>query len=516
MSESRQKPIILLILDGWGTAPPGPGNAVSQARTPVLDRIEAGYPRSVLKCFGPHVGLPEGQMGNSEVGHLNIGAGRIVYQDILRISLALDQGSMEDNPVFNEILKNIRPDCSLHLMGLVSDGGVHSLQEHLHGLLDILSRKEVNRVYVHCFMDGRDTSPTSGADFVDRLQKHMDKTVTGRIATVMGRYYAMDRDKRWERTREAYEALTLGRGSPVQDPVRAIRESYEQGITDEFIKPMVVTCEDGSPRATLQDGDGVIFFNFRADRARQLTRALYEKNFSEFMRNNSSELFIATMTEYDKSFGLPALFPPEKMDNILGEVLAAKGLSQLRIAETEKYAHVTYFFNGGREEPFVGEKRTLIPSPREISTYDQKPEMSALEVTEALCRQVEKQEFDLYVCNLANLDMVGHTGNIQAAIRACETVDQCVERIVQAALDQDGVVLLTSDHGNADDMLDQDGSPKTAHSCNPVPFSLISASELWGLRETGILADIAPTILDLWSLAQPVEMGGKSLLAKKE
>ncbi len=516
MFDPNQKPVVLLILDGLGIASSGPGNALSQSDTPNLDRLLSTYPKSTLKCSGPSVGLPEGQMGNSEVGHLNIGAGRVVYQDILRISLALEQGRLEKNPVLDDLLNSIRPGSSLHLMGLVSDGGVHSLQEHLHGLLYILQRKNLPDAYVHCFLDGRDTSPTSGAEHVSHLQKHMEKNSFGRIATVMGRFYAMDRDKRWERTKEAYEALTLGRGIEIRDPVQGIKDSYRDGITDEFVRPMVVLTDEGKPVSVLEDGDGVIFFNFRADRARQLTQSLFDEHFSEFKRQERPGLSIATMTEYDKNFNLPVLFPPEKMTNILGEVLAKHSLTQLRIAETEKYAHVTYFFNGGREEPFAGEKRQLIPSPREIPTYDHKPEMSAYEVTRSLCRQISERGFNFYVCNLANLDMVGHTGNIAAAIKACEAVDECTGLIAKNVSEQQGVLLITSDHGNAEDMLDEKGNPKTAHSTNSVPLVLACDSETFELRSEGILADIAPTILDLLNLTKPAEMNGTSLLAKKD
>lgn len=516
MFDPKSRPITLLILDGWGCAPPGPGNAISLAHTPHLDRIAEKYPQTTLHCSGTYVGLPQGQMGNSEVGHLNIGAGRIVYQDILRISQDLKEGRLQENPVLNRVINKVREGGSIHLMGLVSDGGVHSLQEHLHGLLDILRRKSTSRIFVHCFLDGRDTSPTSGADYVAKLQEFLNSTASGGIATVMGRYYAMDRDKRWDRTQKAYEAMTQGLGTQVSDPVQAIQDSYAQGITDEFIPPLVVTGPDNQPKSTLQDGDGAIFFNFRADRARQLTQALFQEDFQEFQRKSRPKLEVITMTEYDKDFQLPVLFPPEQMDNILGEVLAANSLKQLRISETEKYAHVTYFFNGGREHPFHHEERILIPSPREVRTYDQKPQMSAREVTDTLCKQLTDQSFHLYVCNLANLDMVGHTGSIPAAIRACETVDYCVGRIIETVLEQDGIALLTADHGNADDMLDEYQNPKTAHSTNPVPLSLILNQDGSCLRDRGILADIAPTILDLWSIHQPEEMTGNTLLVKEE
>ncbi len=513
MSDNKPAPLLLLILDGWGHAPKGPGNAVSQARTPNLDWIEKRYPGSILKCFGPHVGLPQGQMGNSEVGHLNMGAGRIVYQDIMRINLAIENSDLSRNPNLNRLLENIRPKGRLHLMGLVSDGGVHSLQNHLHSLAKMARDKEVEDIFVHCFLDGRDTSPVSGAGFVAELQDYLAKIRAGRIVSVSGRYYAMDRDKRWERTMAAYDALTLGEGSKSLDPVHCIKQAYAQGVTDEFVPPQVMVNEAGEPLGILEDGDGVIFFNFRADRARQLTRALHDPDFNSFQRRKKPELKIVTMTSYDKDFGLPVLFPPEKMDNILGQVISRNSLTQLRIAETEKYAHVTYFFNGGEEEPFPGEKRILVPSPREVPTYDLKPEMSVYGVTDTLVQKINDRSFDVYICNFANLDMVGHSGSVPATIKACEAVDQCVGRAVEAMLHCNGAVILTSDHGNAEDMLDESGKVKTAHSLNPVPIRLISDQGLINLRREGILADIAPTMLHLLGLEKPREMTGESLIS---
>jgi len=472
------------------------------------------YPMTTLRCTGSQVGLPEGQMGNSEVGHLNIGAGRIVYQDIMRINLAIENKELSQNRNLNQLIDSIMPDGRLHLMGLVSDGGVHSFQGHLHSLVEIARDKGVKEVFVHCFLDGRDTSPNSGADFTADLRDHLKKTGAGRIATVTGRYYAMDRDKRWDRTRAAYDALTLGSGFKAGDPVQLIRDSYDENVTDEFVKPHVIVDSDNKPLATLEDGDGVIFFNFRADRARQLTKALHDPDFNEFERQKTPRLQIVTMTRYDKEFKLPVLFAPEKLKNILGEVISEKKLTQLRIAETEKYAHVTYFFNGGEETPFSGEERILIPSPREVSTYDQKPEMSVYEVTGTLAEKIMERGFDLYVCNFANLDMVGHSGSVQATIKACEAVDECVGRVVQAMLDQEGIILLTADHGNAEDMLDEAGKVKTAHSLNPVPLYMIGGNMDTYLRRDGILADIAPTILDLWKLEKPEEMTGQSLIKR--
>lgn len=512
MADHKLNPILLLILDGWGVAPAGPGNAVSMSETPNLDMIAAGYPGTVLKCSGPHVGLPRGQMGNSEVGHLNIGAGRIVYQDIMRINLAIEKNELPDNPALNRLVEEIKPGGRLHFMGLLSDGGVHSLQKHLHSLIDIVRAKGITEIFVHCFLDGRDTSPTSGADFTAQLRDYLNKTGIGTIATVCGRYYAMDRDKRWERTKKAYDAITLGLGPMASDPVQLIRDSYENGETDEFVKPHVIVDSEGRPAGTLEDGDGVVFFNFRADRARQLTMALNNHDFSGFERRIKPRISMVTMTRYEKDFEIPVLFPPEKMKNILGEVVSKSSLTQLRIAETEKYAHVTYFFNGGVEQPFPGEERILIPSPRDVPTYDHKPEMSVFEVTDTLVEKISHQAFNLYVCNFANLDMVGHTGSIPATIKACAAVDECVGRVVRAVLEQKGTVLLTADHGNAEDMLDETGKVRTSHSLNPVPLFVINSHKNMNLRKQGILADLAPTILDLWNLKKPVEMTGESLL----
>lgn len=514
MPDSPKKPVLLLILDGFGLAPKGPENAISLARTPYLDMIADKYPQASLKCFGPSVGLPEKQMGNSEVGHMNIGAGRVVYQDIMRINRAIENSDFSRNQELNRVFRQTRESGRLHLMGLVSDGGVHSLQKHLHSLVDLAAEKGVKKLFIHCFLDGRDTSPTSGADFTADLQEHLKQTGTGRIATVAGRYYAMDRDKRWERTRQAYDALTRGQGIKAHDPVELIRKSYDHGETDEFIKPHVLVDSDSHPVATLEDGDKVIFFNFRADRARQLTRALSDPDFSEFERQKTPKLQITTMTMYEEEFDLPVLFPPEKLDNILGQIISRNNLTQLRLAETEKYAHVTYFFNAGSEESYPGEERILVPSPKEVATYDLKPEMSVYQVTDTLVEKINTQSFDLYVCNFANLDMVGHTGSIPATIEACQAVDECVGRVLESALKKDVTVLLTADHGNAEDMLDNNGKVKTSHSLNPVPFYLINAGRNSGLKQNGILGDIAPTILDLWDMQKPSEMTGQSLLVQ--
>ena len=508
-------PTLLLILDGWGSAAPGPGNAVARAKTPNLDRLMTTHPKSLLSCSGEAVGLPPGQMGNSEVGHLNIGAGRIVYQEIVRIDKAIDDGSFFTNTALLTLLQQIKSrNATLHLMGLVSDGGVHSHQNHLEALLQAAKEQQVKETVIHVFLDGRDTPPQSGKGYVQRLQDFLHDLDYGRIGTVSGRYYAMDRDKRWERTRQAYESIVLGKGPVASDPIAAIEEAYAAGENDEFVQPRVIRPGPGQPSG-LDDGDGVFFFNFRADRARQLVMSLFQAEFSGFERQRWPRLCkIVTMTEYDATFGLESAFPPVRMEKILGEVCAEKQLRQLRLAETEKYAHVTYFFNGGREEPYPGEERVMIPSPQEVPTYDLKPEMSVFEVTKTLLEQWSSGQYDFIVCNLANLDMVGHSGNIEATVQACEAVDSCCGRIVEAVLAGNGRCLLTADHGNAESMLDAEQKPQTAHSTNPVPLLWIEASRPEGrLRESGILADIAPTLLQLWGIAQPPEMTGRSLLA---
>ncbi|MFP4167643.1 MAG: 2,3-bisphosphoglycerate-independent phosphoglycerate mutase [Desulfonatronovibrionaceae bacterium] len=505
---NRKPPLLLLILDGWGYAPSGPGNAVSRARTPNMDRLLA-EDFSLLSACGEAVGLPPGQMGNSEVGHLNLGAGRVVYQDIMRIDMAIEKGSLEKNRVLNASLE--RCTGRLHFLGLVSDGGVHSHQRHLEALLDIAGKKGVPSAFVHCFLDGRDTSPHSGKEFIRRLKDFTAERGYGRIASLSGRFYAMDRDRRWERTKAAYDALVHGRGEEARDAVQYIEDCYRQGITDEFIPPTVV-CGEGEEPVHIESGDTVMFFNFRADRARQLTRALYDPGFSQFERENPPDVDVVTMTGYDERFPLPVLFPQQHLENILGGFLSGSGYSQLRLAETEKYAHVTYFFNGGEEEPFPGEDRIMIPSPREVSTYDLKPEMSAGEVADTLCSRLRAKTHDFYICNLANLDMVGHTGNMGAVIRACEAVDECLGRVLET-LDSCGArAIITADHGNADDMLDEEGNPKTSHSLNPVPMVLYPRRSEASLAAGGVLGDVAPTLLYLAGLNSPREMTGKVLI----
>jgi len=511
-------PTLILILDGWGLAPDGPGNAISLAKTPFIDSLAGKYPRTRLLCSGRAVGLPDGFMGNSEVGHMNIGAGRIIYQDMTRIDMAIEDGSLKKNQALLDLMRKTRERGGrLHFMGLVSDGGVHSHVLHLHALLEMAKEQGVQTV-VHAFLDGRDTPPTSGKGYVRELQEFMRERDMGPIATVVGRYYAMDRDKRWDRNALAYAALTSAEGQHATDPVQAVEQAYEAGENDEFVKPRVIVDGEGRPLGPLQDGDGLFFFNFRADRARQISRALFESDFQEFERERVPDLAgFATMTRYEKGFPLPVAFAPEDYSDTLGEVVSGMGLEQLRIAETEKYAHVTYFFNCGREEPFPGEQRQLIPSPREVATYDLKPEMSAAEVTDRLLERWNDGNFALVVCNLANGDMVGHTGVIPAAIRACETVDACVARIVEAVLQSGGRVLLTADHGNADEMLDENGQPQTAHSKNPVPLTLIDPAfenREGVLLPEGKLGDIAPTVLQLWGVEKPAVMSGQGLVTE--
>ncbi|QJB57865.1 2,3-bisphosphoglycerate-independent phosphoglycerate mutase [Pseudodesulfovibrio sp. zrk46] len=507
---AEPKKTLLLILDGWGVAPDGEGNCVKNAPTPYLDGLFDKYPSTQLLCSGRAVGLPDGFMGNSEVGHMNIGGGRVIYQDMTRIDMAIEKGSFRQNEALLDLIGKTKAGSGrLHLMGLVSDGGVHSHQNHIYAILEAAKAQGLEQVYVHVFLDGRDTPPASGKEYTRQLIAKMDELGIGQVATVSGRYWAMDRDKRFERVEVAYKALVDGNGVVMSDPLVGIQASYDLGENDEFVKPGVVDGVDGK----IGDGDGLFFFNFRADRAREISRAIFDDDFSEFERTRQVKLAgFVTMTRYESTFPMPNAFPPESYDNPLGEVVAEKGMKQLRIAETEKYAHVTYFLNCGREEPFANEDRVMIPSPREVATYDQKPQMSADEVADILIDKLP--DYDLCVCNLANLDMVGHTGIIDAATKACVTVDGCVARIVDAMLEQGGRVLLTADHGNAEQMIAEDGSPHTAHSTNPVPLIYIEEGcEKSNLKE-GILGDIAPTILGLWGFTQPDAMTGKNLITK--
>ncbi len=511
-----KKPTVLMILDGFGLNDRQEGNAVYQAKTPNIDGLMKKYPYVKGNASGLHVGLPDGQMGNSEVGHLNMGAGRIVYQELTRITKEIEDGDFFKNEALLASFANAKKnDSTVHIWGLVSDGGVHSHNTHMYALLEMAKREGVNKVFVHCFMDGRDTSPTSGKGYVAELEEQMKKIGVGQVATVIGRYYAMDRDNRWERIKEAYDALTLGEGSKATQACRAIEESYAAGDTDEFIKPIVITNEAGEPLTTVKDGDSVIFFNFRPDRARQITKTFCLEDFDGFDRPKRIKTHYTCFTEYDVTIPNKTIaFHKVEINNTLGEYVSSLGLTQARIAETEKYAHVTFFFNGGIEEPYKGEDRFLVNSPK-VATYDLKPEMSAYEVCDKLCSAITSKKYDLIVINFANPDMVGHTGVLPAAIAACEAVDTCVGKAVEALLSVDGTMFLCADHGNSEQLIDYEtGEPMTAHTTNPVPFILINYKEGVTLREGGRLADIAPTLLEIMNLAQPEEMTGKSLLQK--
>ncbi|MBN1958740.1 MAG: 2,3-bisphosphoglycerate-independent phosphoglycerate mutase [Desulfuromonadales bacterium] len=503
-------PVALVILDGWGISEDCNNNAACQARTPVLDGLRENWPVSRLATSGRNVGLPDGQMGNSEVGHLNIGAGRIIYQDLSRISLAIEDGSFFDNQALKRVCERlVVSGGKLHLLGLLSDGGVHSHNTHLYALVRLARDAGVKDVCIHAFLDGRDTPPQSGSDYLQQLETELADIGLGRIATVTGRYWAMDRDNRWERIEKAYRALTEGSGQIAESAAEAIEKAYAAGQTDEFVAPWVI----GKP-GTIDDDDGVIFFNFRADRAREMTRALTLKDFDGFARLKFPALVdYVCLTEYDETFDLPVAFPSESYPDILSEVVSRAGLKQLRIAETEKYAHVTFFFNGGVEKAWPGEDRVLIPSPQDVATYDLKPAMSAVEVTDEVVKRVESQDYQLIVLNFANCDMVGHTGVLSAAIEAVETVDSCLGRVVDAVLSVGGRLLITADHGNCEQMVDDRGRPHTAHTSNPVPLIYVDAKRQYRSLDDGILADLAPTILQLLDLEQPAAMTGHSLLS---
>jgi 2,3-bisphosphoglycerate-independent phosphoglycerate mutase len=514
----QQPPILLAILDGWGAGPLTESNAIHVARTPNMDRWQNNFPFTTLLSHNGAVGLPEGQMGNSEVGHLNIGAGRIVYQDFTRINHAIETGDFFENEILrNTFAKALKNNSGLHLMGLISDGGVHSHINHLSALIKMAASHGLKKVYIHAFMDGRDTPPSNGINYINQLQDEMTRIGTGRLASISGRFYAMDRDERWGRVQVAWQALVDGQGVGARDPIQAMQDAYNRGETDEFILPIVLLDEKSEPVATVKDNDIVLMFNFRADRVRELTHVFTDENWQEFELNHRPKLAeYVTFTQYDKQFTLPVVFPPASMDHILAEEISSHGLKQLRIAETEKYAHVTYFFNGGREEPFPLEERSLIPSPKEVATYDLKPEMSAYLITEKLLKSLDSEQYALIVLNFANGDMVGHSGIMEAAIKACEAVDTCLEKIVEKFTAKGGIVLITADHGNAETMCEPDtGCPITAHSSNPVPFNLLSEKHKGcTLREDGSLRDIAPTILSLLGLPIPKEMTGKSLIAE--
>jgi len=536
------RPLVLIILDGWGYAPPSDSNAISLARKPNYDKLLADFPNTLIHTSGRYVGLPTGQMGNSEVGHLNIGAGRVVYMDISKIDVMIETGEFEKNPALLDAMAKARTgDRRLHLFGLLSDGGVHSQQAHLNAILRMCKQNGVERVFVHCFMDGRDTLPTNGAVYVEQLQQKMREYGVGKIATVSGRYYAMDRDKKWDREKKAFDAMVYGdaEGGRYSDPVQGIKESYNRGVTDEFIVPFVVVDSRGEPVGAIRDGDVCINFNFRADRARQITRCLARN--SNFTPLNGSELEGAAeldaviprdrvpkdltyicMTRYDKHFTLPVVSPPESLGNILANVMANLNMRNLRVAETEKYAHVTYFFNGGVEKPFPGEDRILVQSPK-VATYDLKPEMSAQGIADAVVKAIEEKTFDVMVVNFANADMVGHSGKIPPTIKAVETVDACLGQIWAALKRAGGAMIVTADHGNAEQMIDPaTGGPQTAHTTNPVPFIVaaeyaVPSGSFQGdvrrftLKPDGALQDIAPTMLGILGIPQPKEMTGHDL-----
>ncbi|MGV8983087.1 2,3-bisphosphoglycerate-independent phosphoglycerate mutase [Clostridium sp.] len=506
-----KKPVMLMILDGFGLTDHVDGNAVLSANKPNYDRIIKKYPGTKLNACGPYVGLPEGQMGNSEVGHLNIGAGRIIYQELTRITKEIKEGDFFKNLAFNKAIdKAIENNSSLHLLGLLSDGGVHSHIDHLKALLKLASDKGAKKVYVHAFLDGRDVQPGSALDYIAEIEDYMKEIGVGKIATVSGRYYAMDRDTRWERVRLAYDAMVLSKGEENTSAIEAVKRAFHDNKTDEFVLPTVI-MEDNKPVAAIKNKDSVIFFNFRPDRAREITRAINDKVFLGFERKTLDLTYVCT-TQYDISLeNVDVAYTPESYSNTLGEYVSKMGKKQLRIAETEKYAHVTFFFNGGVEAPNTNEDRALIPSPK-VATYDLKPEMSAYEVTEELLKRLAMDEYDMIILNFANPDMVGHTGDFEAAKKAIEAVDECLGKVVRSVLDLDGTIFITADHGNSEQMIDYStGKPMTAHTTNLVPFTCVS-NHRNELRDSGILADIAPTMLQVMGLTAPKEMTGKSLI----
>ncbi len=512
----NQKPVCLIIMDGYGIRRSSDGNAVKIADNGTIDRLFNKYPSTLLGASGLSVGLPDGQMGNSEVGHLNMGAGRIVYQELTRITKSIEDGDFFENEELLAAINHAKTNGkALHLYGLLSYGGVHSHITHLYALIKLAKKQGVKELYVHCFLDGRDVSPTSGAGFIEELQKVLKSEGLGKIATVSGRYYAMDRDNRWERVEKAYDALTIGNGVQCVDPVAAVNESYSSGVTDEFVLPTNV-YENGKPVGLIKEGDSIVFYDFRPDRAREITRAFSEKEFSGFERKTGFlNPYYVCFTRYDATFAnVHIAFKPVSLDNTLGEYLSKKGYTQLRIAETEKYAHVTFFFNGGVEAPNENEYRDLIPSPK-VATYDLKPDMSANEVTSKVLEEIATDKFDVIILNFANCDMVGHTGVLQAAVDAVNTVENCVQQVIDAIASKGGATLVTADHGNADMMIAENGEPFTAHTTNPVPFILVSDKYVGKtLRDGGILADIAPTLLEVLGAEVPSEMTGKSLINK--
>ena len=509
----RRGPVALIIIDGWGYSASREGNAIALAATPFYDELTEKYPHTLLEAHGSRVGLPAGVMGNSEVGHLNIGSGRVIRMDVSLVDHEIETGDFFRNKVLTESLDGAKTrDKSLHLMGLISDGQVHSSLTHLYALLKMAKDHDLKHVYVHCFLDGRDTPPSSGAEYVAGLQRKMKEIGCGEIATVIGRYYAMDRDKRWERTQRAYDLLTKAIGERALDPITGIRESYARGVTDEFVEPIAIVHKDGGPIATIKDDDSIIFFNFRPDRARQLTRALAVPGFSDFEISDRPRVYFVCFTMYDHSFDLPIAFPPRHHRNVLAEVWGNLRVRNYRLAETEKYAHVTYFFNGGVEKEYPNEQRLLVPSPK-IATYDLEPEMSAFKVTDKVLRGIDEGETDVFVVNFANPDMVGHTGKLDKTIEACGYVDTCLGWITKRVRAAHGITLITADHGNAEQMIDPiTGIPHTAHTTNPVPFHLVSEESVgMKLRTGGALEDVGPTLLGLLGLEKPSEMTGRDL-----
>ena len=508
--QGRKKPLILTILDGWGFSPSTDGNAIAAARKPTYDLLLREFPNTLIHTSGPYVGLPEGQMGNSEVGHLNIGAGRVIYMDVTRIDMMISSGEFNKNLVLTDLMRHARTH-RLHLMGLCSDGGVHSLLTHLYALLKMAKLEGVEEVFIHCFMDGRDTPPESGAGYIEQIQQQIRTIGVGKIASVEGRYYAMDRDKRWERIERAFGAIVLGNGEKATDPVEAVKRSYERGVTDEFIEPVTIVDERNEPVGLIRDDDACMFFNFRADRGREMTVALMDPTLERPSRSLAPKnLHYVTMTQYDKSFGVPYVVPPEHPDNILADIMAQLNWKNLRVAETEKYAHVTYFFNGGNEKPYPGEDRELVASPK-VATYDLKPEMSALGVKDAVVKAIERGGVDVVVMNFANADMVGHSGKMEPTVRAVEAVDACLGEIYAALRRSGGSWMITADHGNAETMIDPvTKGPHTYHTTNPVPFILVD-EERSPLRQGGALQDISPTILSYLGEKQPKQMSGKDL-----
>lgn len=507
------KPLLLMVLDGWGMPLGGDGDALSLAELTNFTRLWKEYPHTSLGASGLDVGLPKGQMGNSEVGHMNMGCGRVIYQDLTRINQTIDNGEFFNNAVLLEAMEKVRQSGALHLFGLLSDGGVHSHIEHLFALLKLAKEHGLKRIYIHCFTDGRDTSPKSALGYIRDLEEELRRLGVGKIATVMGRFFAMDRDNRWQRVEKAYRAFVYGEGNHYTSAAAAVSDSYARGTNDEFIEPVVITDTDGEPAGLIKDGDSVIFFNYRSDRAREITRVFTEAGFNNFHPGEDRPtVHYVCFTKYSEDIDAPVAFPEEKIANCLGEVVSKHGMKQLRIAETEKYPHVTFFFNGGEEEPFQGEDRVLVPSPK-VVTYDMQPEMSAVTVTDEVVKRIDSGQYDVIVLNYANPDMVGHTGKIPATVKALNTVDQCLGRVHDAVTKAGGTLIVTADHGNVEKMRDSQGKPFTAHTTDRVPFILVDDALPWVSLKAGVLSDIAPTMLELLGIERPAEMRGKTLIA---